>query len=74
LIVDEGELVRAGERQAGRSSPHASPDRVERRPVAKLAVDGDVDEAARPFLERVALLISAYCLVGWDTGGEAWSP
>ena len=25
-------------------------------------------------LERVAVLISPYCLVGWDTGGEAWSP
>ena len=22
----------------------------------------------------VALLISPYCLVGWDTGGEAWTP
>jgi hypothetical protein len=28
----------------------------------------------RPFLERVALLISPYCLVGWDTGGEPWAP
>jgi hypothetical protein len=26
------------------------------------------------FLRRVATLISAYVLVGWDTGGEAWSP
>jgi hypothetical protein len=28
----------------------------------------------RPFLERVALLVSPYCLVGWDTGGEPWEP
>jgi hypothetical protein len=28
----------------------------------------------RAFLERVALLISPYCLVGWDTGGEPWEP
>lgn len=28
----------------------------------------------RSFLERVAILISPYVLVGWDTGGEAWSP
>ena len=27
----------------------------------------------RAFLERVALLISPYCLVGWDTGGVPWS-
>jgi hypothetical protein len=24
------------------------------------------------FLDRVALLISPHCLVGWDTGGVAW--
>jgi putative methionine-R-sulfoxide reductase with GAF domain len=26
----------------------------------------------RAFLERVALLVSAHCLVGWDTGGVPW--
>jgi hypothetical protein len=26
----------------------------------------------RAFLERVGLLISPHCLVGWDTGGEPW--
>ena len=31
-------------------------------------------ERERAFLERVALLISPYCLVGWDTGGEPWRP
>jgi putative methionine-R-sulfoxide reductase with GAF domain len=41
--------------------------------VAQLAVDGARDED-RGFLERVALVISAHCLVGWDTGGEAWKP
>jgi hypothetical protein len=39
--------------------------------VAELVVDGAApDDAA--FLERVADLISGYCLVGWDTGGEPW--
>jgi hypothetical protein len=39
--------------------------------VAELVVDGaSRDDAA--FLERVADLISGYCLVGWDTGGEPW--
>jgi L-methionine (R)-S-oxide reductase len=43
-------------------------------------IDIDSDRAAafnaedRTFLERVALLISPHCLVGWDTGGEVWSP
>ena len=26
------------------------------------------------FLSRVATLISAHCLVGWDTGGKPWEP
>ena len=43
-------------------------------PVAALAVDGELDDAARAFVDRVALLISPYCLVGWDTGGEEWTP
>jgi GAF domain-containing protein len=43
-------------------------------------IDIDSDEPAaftdedRTFLERVATLISPLCLVGWDTGGEAWAP
>jgi hypothetical protein len=41
--------------------------------VAVLEVAG-TSEAERPFLERVALVISPYCLVGWDTGGEPWTP
>ncbi len=28
----------------------------------------------RATLTRVATLISPYCLVGWDTGGEPWTP
>jgi hypothetical protein len=41
--------------------------------VAELAVDG-ADDGDRPALERIAVLISGHCLVGWDTGGEAWEP
>ena len=41
--------------------------------IAELAVDDAPDED-RTFLERVALLVSGHCLVGWDTGGEAWEP
>jgi putative methionine-R-sulfoxide reductase with GAF domain len=41
--------------------------------VGELDVSGD-DAEDRAFLERVAVLISAYCLVGWDTGGERWKP
>jgi hypothetical protein len=40
-------------------------------PVGELAVDGDADPA---FLERVAMLVSAYVLLGWDAGGETREP
>jgi putative methionine-R-sulfoxide reductase with GAF domain len=41
--------------------------------VAELVVD-DAPEENRIFLERVAVLVSGHCLVGWDTGGESWEP
>lgn len=39
--------------------------------VGELAADGAIGEAE---LERVAALLSEHVLIGWDTGGEAWSP
>jgi GAF domain-containing protein len=46
--------------------------------VGEIDIDSDQPAAFtsedRTFLERVALLISPHCLVGWDTGGEAWKP
>jgi L-methionine (R)-S-oxide reductase len=46
--------------------------------VAEIDIDSDLPSAFgdedRLFLERVGELISAHCLVGWDTGGEAWEP
>jgi putative methionine-R-sulfoxide reductase with GAF domain len=41
--------------------------------VAELVVD-DAPEEDRMHLERVAVLVSGHCLVGWDTGGESWEP
>jgi hypothetical protein len=41
--------------------------------IAALAVDDALEEDRRP-LERVADLVAAHCLVGWDTGGEDWEP
>lgn len=39
--------------------------------VGELLVDGDAEPE---FLERVATLLSAYVLIGWDTRGEIWEP
>jgi hypothetical protein len=74
LFVETGGLV---------LGPEAGAEELERRTrlpvsydgkqVAELAVDAAPEED-RIFLERVAVLISAHCLVAWDTGGEAWTP
>jgi hypothetical protein len=74
FFVEEGALV---------LGPHAgTPDETQRTRVpvtwqgdriAELAID-DAPEEDRTFLERVAVLVSGHCLVGWDTGGESWEP
>ena len=48
----------------------------ERRPVAELWIEGGgVARRRRSGHARAGLrALSPYCLVGWDTGGEAWEP
>ena len=71
-------LVEGGERglvlgpQAGEPRPDARaqiPVVFKGDRVAELAADGCGD---RTFLERVALLVSPYCLVRWDTNTVPW--
>jgi GAF domain-containing protein len=54
------------------------PISFEGRVVGEIDIDSDeraaFGEGDREFLERVAALISPHCLVGWDTGGERWTP
>jgi hypothetical protein len=71
-FLEEGELV---------AGPHAGAPDVERRTtvpvtyqgsqVGALRVDGDADAS---LLARIAQLVSAHVLIGWDTGGERWQP
>lgn len=53
------------------------PIAYEGRVVGEIDIDADrpaaFGEDDRAFLERVALLISPHCLVGWDTGGVPWA-
>jgi hypothetical protein len=72
FFVEEGELVlgpEAGTPDEARRT--AVPVQWKGDKVAELAVDGDADRAR---LEQVAAEIADLCLVGWDTGGEAWEP
>jgi hypothetical protein len=71
-FVEEGELVLGPALGEQTVEPTRIPISYENNLVAELGVTAD--ELDRASLERVAVLIAPYCLVGWDTGGEAWSP
>jgi putative methionine-R-sulfoxide reductase with GAF domain len=74
-FVEEGALVLGPSRGDQTTRPVQIPISYDGKVVAELGVLGDdLDAADLAFLEEVARLISPYCLVGWDTGGEAWSP
>jgi hypothetical protein len=70
LFSEQGELVLGPEAGAQEPAERAQvPVLYQGARVAELVADGCGD---LPFLERVAVLISAHCLVGWDTGGAPW--
>lgn len=74
LFVEDGDLAlgpHAGEPDESRRT--SVPVVFQGQRIAELAVDG-ADPDDHEFLERVALLVSGHCLVGWDTGGETWEP
>jgi hypothetical protein len=74
-FVEGGGLVLGPEEGERGGEETSVPVSYEGRVVAELGLVAEgLGEADRTMLERVALLISPHCLVGWDTGGEAWSP
>jgi putative methionine-R-sulfoxide reductase with GAF domain len=68
-FVEEGELV-DGPSAGDPTEAIVVPVVYEGKQVGEL--EAAVDD--RDFLERVATLVSAHVLVGWDTGGESWRP
>jgi hypothetical protein len=71
-FVEDGELALGPEAGTADESRRVSvPVTWKGERVAELAADGDV---RRERLEQVAAEIADLCLVGWDTGGEAWEP
>jgi hypothetical protein len=85
MLVERGGCVWAGisfvEGDSVAQGPAAGEPDEERRSttpvlyrgeqVGELAVDGPGDPE---LLERLAVLVSAHVLLGWDTGGERWQP
>jgi putative methionine-R-sulfoxide reductase with GAF domain len=73
-FVEEGELVLGPSLGERTGEPVTVPISYENTVVAELGVVATDNEEDRALLERVAELIAPYCLVGWDTGGQTWSP
>lgn len=74
-FVEAGELVLGPASGPEPPETFAVPIVYDGAPVAELRVAPPaVTAEQRASLERVAEQLSPYCLVGWDTGGEAWSP
>ena len=71
-FVEDGELALGPEAGTADETRRVSvPVTWKGERVAELAADGDVQ---RERLEQIAGEIADLCLVGWDTGGEAWEP
>ena len=70
----EGDRLEPGPSAGATTATMAIPIVWQERQVAQLEVGGEPEAGERELLERVAALVSPHALVGWDTGGEAWTP
>jgi hypothetical protein len=74
-FVEAGELVLGPAQGERAAEPTPIPILYENNVVAELRVVApDLSPEDRALLERIGELLAPYCLVGWDTGGEAWTP
>ena len=70
----EAEGLEPGPAMGDESGSTAFPIAFQGRRVADLEAGGELTAEDHALLERVAILVSPYALVGWDTGGEEWTP
>ena len=74
-FVEDGELVLGPAQGEQTAEPTSIPISYENNVVAELGVVAPgLSPEDRALLERVAELLAPYCLVGWDTDGQAWTP
>ena len=74
-FVEQNELLLGPATGPQPEATFAVPIVYDGTPVAELRVaPAEVTPEQLESLERVAAELSPYSLVGWDTGGEAWSP
>ena len=70
----EGDSLAPGPSAGDETETTAFPIAFQGRRVADLEAGGELSSEDTALLERVAILISPYALVGWDTRGEEWMP
>jgi acyl-CoA thioester hydrolase len=73
-FVEEGALVDGPSAGTPPPEPVSVPIAYDGAKVAELVLGGPLTADDRATLEGVAALLGPFCLVGWDTGGEAWNP
>jgi hypothetical protein len=71
-FMEEGRYVLGPVAGDGEGDELRTPVTFDGAPVAELVVQRTELHDDQPFLERVATLVSPYCLVGWDTHGVPW--
>jgi putative methionine-R-sulfoxide reductase with GAF domain len=72
-FMEEGSLVLGPEAGGGAGEEVRALVTFEGAAVAELVVHRSKAANDQPFLDRVATLVSPYCLVGWDTQGVPWA-
>ena len=70
----EADALVPGPAQGDETETIAFPISFQGRHVADLEAGGELSPSDRELLERVAAILAPYALVGWDTGGEEWTP
>jgi hypothetical protein len=71
-FVEVGKLAPGPSHGEPTKATRARPITYQGREVGELRAAAEADDD--PFLDRVATLVSAHCLVAWDTRGEPWEP
>jgi putative methionine-R-sulfoxide reductase with GAF domain len=72
-FMENGRLVLGPEAGEGDGEELRALVTFEGAPVAELVARRTQAADDQPFVDRVAMLVSPYCLVGWDTQGVPWS-
>jgi hypothetical protein len=72
-FMEDGRLELGPEAGTGEGEEVRALVTFEGAPVAELIVHRAETGDDQAFLDRVATLVSPYCLVGWDTQGVPWA-